>query len=457
MNTKNRLDAAPVVSPSFTAPALLHVLTDHFGISPGTTLKVAFSGGLDSHVLLHALCQLRDVTRWQVSAVHVDHNLQAVSTAWAQHCQQVCVALDVSCMVESVTVNNIIENGLEAAERRARYACLTRHIGAGEVLLSAHHLDDQAETLLLQLMRGSGVHGLASMPAMVKFSKGHLARPLLGFTRRALAAYAALHRLQWVEDASNSDTRMARNFLRQRIFPLLQERWPGAAAQLGRSARHAADAVEMLDEIAQADVRQCQSTGKSTLSISALLLLSLPRQRNLIRYWLRTLGFQAPSTLWLDRILEQAHVEPRTRHAAVRWPGVEVRRYRDQLTVLPVRVTPDSHLRISWNPPEPLIIAGTGLALHAEPVSGSGLSQQRIRQAPLTIRLRQGGERCLLPRRGHHHSLKKLLQEAGVPPWERERLPLIYVGEELAAVSDRWVCEPYAAHADEPGWRLVVE
>ena len=230
MNTKNRLDAAPVVSPSFTAPALLHVLTDHFGISPGTTLKVAFSGGLDSHVLLHALCQLRDATRWQVSAVHVDHNLQAVSTAWAQHCQQVCAALGVSCMVESVTVNNIIEDGLEAAARRARYACLTRHIGAGEVLLSAHHLDDQAETLLLQLMRGSGVHGLASMPAMVKFSKGHLARPLLGFTRRALAAYAALYRLQWVEDASNSDTRMARNFLRQRIFPLLQERWPGAAA-----------------------------------------------------------------------------------------------------------------------------------------------------------------------------------------------------------------------------------
>ncbi len=447
----------PVASSSFTAPALFRVLTGQLGVAPGATLKVAYSGGLDSHVLLHALCQLRVAPRWQVSAVHVDHNLQPASATWAQHCRQVSAELGVPCTVESVTVKNISEEGLEAAARRARYASISRHIGAGEMLLTAHHLDDQAETLLLQLLRGSGVHGLASMPAMVNFSKGQLARPLLGFSRRALAEYAAIHRLQWVDDTSNSDTRLARNFLRQRVFTLLQERWPSAAAQLSRSARHAADAAELLDEIARSDVRQCQVGKKTTLSIAALLLLSLPRQRNLVRYWLRALGFQAPSTVWLDRILQQAHTEPRTRHAAIRWPGVEVRRYRDELTALPARAAPDSHLRVTWNPPEPLIIAGTGLALHAESVCGVGLSQQRIRQAPLTIRLRQGGERCLLSRRGHHHSLKKLLQEAGVPPWERERLPLIYVGDELAAVSDRWVCEPYAADADELGWRLVVE
>ncbi len=442
---------------SFSPQALARVLADRLGITPDTPLKIAFSGGLDSHVLLHALCALRDPLRSGITAVHIDHGLQKNSSAWAQHCVQVCAGLGVSCLVERVDVRKIHEEGLEAAARRARYTRLARHVGAGEVILTAHHVDDQAETVLLQLLRGAGVQGLAAMPVLVEFSAGHLARPLLEFTRHELETYAKAHGLRWIEDTSNQDTRLARNFLRHRIFPLVGERWPGAARQLARSARHAAEAAGLLDELAATDILSCRASSGTALSVAALRRLPPPRRRNLIRYWLRAQGLQAPSTMHLDQIMALTENEPRSRHALIRWPGTDVHRFHDELVAFPARGPLDTALCLSWDPLMSLEIPGSGLRLRSEPVVGAGLSRERIGNTRLTVRLRQGGETCQLAGRRHHHKLKKLLQEAGIPPWERERLPLVYADDELAAIGDRWVCEPYAAHTDEPSWKLVLE
>lgn len=442
-------------TPVFTPLALANVLR-RLGLSADTPLIVAFSGGLDSCVLLHALVRLRAPLALNLRAVHVDHGLHPHSSGWAAQARLTCERLDIPCAVERVQVTEIRGYGLEDAARRVRYAALARHVGPGEVLLTAHQADDQAETVLLHLLRGAGVHGLAAMPAIMPFHAGRLARPLLDFTRAQLAVWAVQENLSWIEDSSNQDLRLARNYLRHRVFPALEAHWPGAALRLARSAGLAAEAVELLDELAEADWNVCHGTEQSRLSVSALRGLPTPRLRNLLRYWLRRQGFQVPTTVHLDQVMAQVRHDPRSNRALIRWPGAEVRRYRDELMACRPHHEPDSTLTIFWNLPEVLEIPGIG-RLHAEPARGCGLSRARIERAPLTVALRRGGETCRLPGRAHHHKLKKLLQAAGIPPWERRRLPLVYADGELAAIGDRWVCEPFAAHGDEPGWKLRLE
>ena len=440
----------------FPIQALADVLV-RLGLLPGTTLKVAFSGGLDSHVLLRALSRLRQEHPFRLSAIHVNHGLHRDADEWARHCARICADLDVECRVERIHVADIREHGLEAAARRARYACLAGHVGPDEALLTAHQRDDQAETVLLQLLRGAGVHGLAAMPEIAGFSRGRLARPLLGFSRAQLLAYARAENLQWIEDPSNRNEHLARNFLRHRVFPRLEQRWPGASEQIARSAGFAAEAAEQLDILAESDWNGCRAPDTFALSIAALGRLPAPRARNLVRYWLRRQGFQAPSALHLDQILAQVAHEPRSRQALIRWPQAEVRRYRDELVALKPGHDTKPASGLTWNPLESLELPDVGLRLRALATQGEGLSQARIGAVPLTVRWRRGGEICRLPGRVHHHKLKKLLQEAHVPPWERQRLPLVYVDGELAAIGDRWVCEPFVARAGEAGWKLRLE
>jgi len=439
---------------AFSHSSLADVL-HRLGLSSATPLTVAFSGGLDSCVLLHALDRLREPLALTLRAVHVDHGLHAHSAHWARQAQQTCAQLNIPCTVERVQVTQIRGHGLEDAARRARYAALARHVGPGGVLLTAHQADDQAETVLLQLLRGTGVHGLAAMPAMTPFHQGRLARPLLDFTRAQLAAWAGQENLQWIDDTSNQDLRFSRNYLRQQIFPLLEAHWPEASRRIAHSAGMAAEAAELLDELAETDWHGCRGA-EGRLSVSALRGLTPPRRRNLVRYWLRRQGFLTPTAMHLDQVLAQVTRDPPSNRAVIRWPGTEVCRYRDELMAQKPRIEPDSRWRTGWNLPDALEIPGVGL-LRAEPVRGDGLSQERIERVPLIVGLRQGGEICRLPGRAHHHKLKKLLQEAGIPPWERQRLPLVYVNGELVAIGDRWVCEPYAARGDELGWKLRID
>lgn len=426
------------------------------GLSSATPLIVAFSGGLDSCVLLCALGRLRESLALNLRAVHVDHGLHPHSADWARQAQLTCARLNISCAVERVQVTQTRGHGLEDAARRARYACLARHVGPGEVLLTAHQADDQAETVLLQLLRGTGVHGLAAMPAMTTFRQGRLARPLLEFTRAQLTAWAGRENLEWIEDTSNTDLRFSRNYLRHRVFPLLEARWPEASRRIARSAGMAAQAAGLLDDLAEADWSGCRAVDEARLSVSAVQRLSPSRRRNLVRYWLRQQGFLPPTAMHLDQVLAQVMKEPRAKQAMIRWPGTEVCRYRDELIAQRPRNAMDPDWSIHWNLTDSLEIPGVGY-LRAEKSRGDGLSCERIGQHPILVGLRQGGEVCRLPGRTHHHKLKKLLQEAGVPPWERQRLPLVYVNGELAAIGDRWVCEPYAARANERGWKLRLD
>jgi tRNA(Ile)-lysidine synthase len=451
VNLKSRPDSA------FSPAALTTVLTQRLGIPPGSPLKVAFSGGLDSHVLLHALCALRGAHSLSVTALHVDHGLQPASSDWARHCRDVCRTLDVPLIVERVTITRRQRDGVEAAARNARYTCLERHVGPDEVMLTAHHQDDQAETLVLQLLRGAGVHGLASMPECTKFSQGLHIRPLLGFSRAQLAAYARTAGLSWIEDASNLDIRLARNFLRHRVIPLLSEHWPSATQTLARSARHAGAAAEILEEIAVMDIGRVESVTDGSLAIPPLLALTPARRRNAVRHWLRRRNMPMPSEKQLVELLRVTERVTATRHAIVRWAGACVERYRDRLLVQPEPGVPVAWTQQAWDLSVPLDIAPTRIRLRSVPRIGEGIAVARLTGHRITVRPRRGGEVCELQGRGHHRKLKKLLQEAGVTPWERARLPLLYVDETLAAVADRWVCAPFAARPGEPSIVLVME
>ena len=441
---------------TFTPALLERVLTEQLTLSSSVPLRVAYSGGLDSHVLLHALAALRAQAPWRVSAIHVDHALHPDSARWAARCREICRELAIPIVVERVAVEDVRAHGLEGAARRARQAVYARLLAPGEVILTAHQRDDQAETVLLQLLRGAGVRGLAAMQALTPFAQGHVARPLLAFGRAALAHYAAAHGLRFIADPSNQDTRIARNFLRARVLPLLAARWPEAAEQLARAAGHSAQALLVLDEIAAGDVALSQAADGG-LRISALQNLGAARRANTLRYWLRMQGVGAPAESVLDQVLAQVQHPSRTQHACIRWAGAELHRYRDTLVLLPPQTEPASEWEESWDPAVPLAIPGTGWRLRAQAAVGAGLGQARLQHRELRVRLRRGGESCRLPGREHRHKLKKMLQDAGVPPWERARLPLVYVDGELAAVADRWVCEPYAARPGEPSFMLVLD
>lgn len=441
---------------AFSVDALARLLAETLGLPAGTLLRVAYSGGLDSHVLLHACARLRERGPWPVAAVHVDHGLCPESAGWAEHCAAVCRALGIPLAVERVRVDGIRERGLEDAARRARYGAFARLLQPDEVLLTAHHRDDQAETMLLQLLRGAGPHGLAAMPPIAPFARGRLARPLLGFARAALRAYAEGQGLAWIEDASNREDRLARSFLRAQILPVLARRWPQAAERLARAARHHAQAAAVLDDVGEADLARVR-VGDEALSLAALATLPPARQANVVRHWIRRRTGRMPPERALEDLLAQLGRCPRSRHALIRWPGAAVERYRDALRLVPAMPAPGAQWEAEWDPGAPLALPGTGWRLRARAGVGAGLAVERLAGRRLRVRLRRGGEICRLPGRAHHHKVKKLLQEAGVPPSERARLPFLYVDGDLAAIGDRFVCEPYAARAGEPGLLIEIE
>ena len=444
----------------FSPEALATQLFQRWRIHAGATFRVAYSAGMDSHVLLHALASLRQAYPFSLSAIYIDHGLQPQSMDWGEHGARICRDLSVSYSVHRVVVTATSRDGLEAAARRARYDQLDRQLQAGEFLLTAHHQDDQAETILLQMLRGAGVPGMAAIPPRAPFGRGELLRPLLGFSRTSLHAYAAANALRWVEDPSNRDLRWRRNFVRSDVLPRIEQYWPEARQVLARTAMHASEALELLDEVAVEDLAECRHPDRNrylhTLSATAVCRLTPARQRNLLRYWLRTQNYMVPGTHQLDELLRQVTTESRSRHARIQWTGGEVWRYRDRLVVVPRQQLPDSRLDVAWDVTGPLQLPNVG-RLHAKSSRGAGVSRNRLTSTELRVRLRQGGENLRLPGRAHRHALKKLLQAEGVPPWERSRLPLFYANDELVAVADRWVSADYAAQPDEPALQIVWE
>jgi tRNA(Ile)-lysidine synthase len=407
---------------------------------------IALSGGLDSAVLAHALAATRERHGKSLLAVHVDHQLNPGSGDWTAQCRRLADTLGIEFIAESVSVDSAYAGGLEAAARKVRYEALALHTGGGDWLLSAHHRNDQAETLLLNLMRGSGPAGLAGIGQLTPFASGWLARPLIDVSRVALQAYAKQHELHWIEDPSNEDLRFDRNYLRHAVLPSLEQRWPGVVERLARSAGFAAEAALMLDELAAIDLQRVGGRAPR-IEIEGLLTLSDARQRNLLRYAVRQAGLPAPGAARLATVLDSVLKAREDAQPLVAWEGAEVRRYRGKLYLLPPlseQTWPTEGRAIAAAP----VVLGPDMGvLRLAPGAPRGLSGKIVARG-LCVRTRVGGEEIKLAGQTHTKKLKKLLQEKGVVPWMRERLPLVYAGEELVAVADLWIA---ADAASEPG------
>lgn len=407
---------------------------------PPARLLVGYSGGRDSTVLLHALAT-HPRGAVPLVALHVNHGLQADADAFETHCRARAAALGVAFESRRVTVDRASPTGIEAAARMARYAALADTMRPGDWLLTAHHADDQAETLLMNLMRGSGAAGLAGIAEIRPLGPGQLVRPLLAQRAEDLDAYAAARALDWLDDPSNADTAFDRNFLRQRVLPLLKARWPAGAASAAESARLAGETTALLDELAGLDLETAGTPQR--LELSALASLSAPRQRNLLRHAARRAGLPPPPSRQLDRILEE--LVPARADAAprVRWPGGEARRYRGVLYLLPAHggdpAAPDAML----TPDAPLALGDSQGTLALEP-GDSGIDRE-LAASGLRVEYREGGEAIRTDRRECTHKLKKLFQEQGVVPWMRSRIPLLYAGDSLVAVGDLWIAAEHRA------------
>ncbi|ADE15752.1 tRNA(Ile)-lysidine synthetase [Nitrosococcus halophilus Nc 4] len=416
--------------------------------------RVAYSGGLDSQVLLYSLVQLRpQLPGIALSAFHVDHGLSSRSGQWSQHCRETCSELGVGCEVIKVNARPAKGESPEAAAREARYAALRTRVEKGECLLTGQHQDDQAETVLLQLLRGAGPHGLAAMARVMPFGEGLLLRPLLPFSRAELKAYAEQEGLVWIEDPSNFDVGFDRNYLRHHVLPLLRQRWPGLGRTLSRAAGHQADAAWILDHQAQQELITV-SDGEPGLSVQGLQGLAPPQRRNLLRHWFKREGLPLPDSAHLQRILEEVLPASEDAQPLVAWPGAEVRRYRNRLYTQKPLSPHEATMVLAWEGVEPLILPPqVGGVLVPKMTQGFGLDAEQWRRSPITVRFRQGGERIHLADRSSSCTLKKLFQERGIPPWQRTRIPMIYVGEKLAWVAEIGIARDFAA---EPGREGVM-
>lgn len=413
-------------------------------LAAAAPLCVAFSGGEDSTALLSLLAELPTV-RPRLRAVHIDHGLHPHSRSWARACRARCRLLKVPFVARRLRLARTKGQSLEAVARSGRYAALAAALRPGEVLLSAHHLEDQLETVLLQLLRGAGLPGLAAMPAVAPLGAGVLVRPLLGVSRAQLRAVVQARDLRCLEDPSNADETFDRNYLRRQVLPALVQRWPAAARTVARSARHIGAAQDLLDLLARADV--ARAADGAALSVAALRALPLERRRNALRFWISRSGRAAPDALRLEEIAVTLLAARKEANPVVSWGPTTVQRHAGRLTLDTLRPLSAGY-ELTWNPrdtPRLTLPAGCGrlelVQTRHGRIDATALPMQ------LTVRPRRGGERLRPRSGGPSRSLKSLLQSEGISLIERRTVPLLFAGEALVAAGDLWVDARWQAGA----------
>lgn len=438
---------------SFDTELILQKIRELCGSS---ALWVAYSGGMDSHVLLHLLATHRNKFSQKIQVVHVDHQLQSQSADWAEHCQQIAESLQLPFHSLQVTVTDINQSGLESAARSERYHAINKLMNGEGILLTGQHLQDQAETLMLQLLRGAGNRGLGAMKTVSFWQNMPIVRPLVDISRESLLDYATTHQLQWIEDPSNQNTEINRNFLRHQVWPLLQSRWPAINQNLARSAQNLQESQTLLDELAQDDLFNIEAELQDhSINIDKLLALSDARQRNVLRFFMKTLNIALPSRINLQRILDEVCSAAVDGQPQVSWHEYIARRYQNRLylhnsiSLSPVvlaelihnqlpRLLDDKH-RLVWQ-------AQQGRGIRAELFSSG-----------LTLKYRQGGEKIRLAGKTHHQSVKKLFQQWQIPVWQRDTIPLLFAGQQLVAIVGYACAEMAKPKSDQTGWVPMIE
>ncbi len=430
----------------------VHKLTHNLQLLAAQNIYIAYSGGIDSHVLLH-LCASVENQKPKITAVYINHGLQAGAENWGKHCGQVCHDLGVNFLSLTIHAEAKLGESPEEAARNARYAALKPLLAKDDVLLVAQHAEDQLETVLLQLFRGSGLKGLSGMPDNMAFGEGRLIRPLLGFFKAAIIEYAKSHGLQWIEDPSNQRTHFDRNFLRNDIIPKLKQRWPSLDLTVSRSARHCANAQDLLDAVANDGLTMVLSPSDNTLSINRLQSYPALQQPSIIRQWFQCLGLKMPSEDVVQRILGEVIAAREDADPVLSTQGRCIRRYRDSVYCL--KPSPQKlEDQFVW-PSDTVLLQITDNWAYEILESASGIPVEQWRNSSITVSFRSGGETIELPGRKGHHDLKKLFQEIGIPPWERIMIPLIYLDSKLAAVGEHWVNAEFYCEMKEPCLRII--
>lgn len=399
---------------------------------------VAYSGGIDSSVLLHAVSLIAKPGKHEVQAIHVNHQIHQDSHQWSQHCLDYCHALNIPIKTVEVNVQVHKQHGVEGAARAARYAAFASALHEKDVLLTAHHADDQVETLLLQLLRGAGPGGLSGCAAETTFAEILLLRPLLNITRQEIEYYAKQHDLGWIEDPSNQSTQHNRNYLRHHVIPRLQQRWPQLHKTISRSAQWQSESVTLLDELARLDL-SAEDVSSYKLDLAHILPLNHLRKKNALRYWIRQHQYPVPSAQILEHIIKDVLLAAGDAESCVRWRDCELRKYREYLYLQKQLPEHDQMQVLEWPIQQPLKLTGIKMTLTQDALASFGIALAK--NQILQVRFRQGGE-VMRPRgRGCQKTLKALFQEAAVPPWLRDRIPLLFKDERLICVWGFWVAE----------------
>jgi len=412
-------------------------------------LLLALSGGLDSSVLLHLLAALRPLLGFELYALHVHHGLSPNADAWAALCEQQCQLLDVPITITRVNVDQASKSGVEAAARLLRYQALfdeQRAIQA-DFVVTAHHQDDQAETLLLQLLRGAGVKGLSSMAAVDQTRS--LMRPLLGVPRRILFDYAVQHNLAWCDDESNDNTKYERNFIRHEVMPILQERYPSVQSVIARTASHLAEASSLLEVLAEMDAQDI--VVNSSICLQGLAQLGMVRAKNLLRWWFAQHKLAMPTSDHLAEMLEQLLNAKPDAELSINIQHFTLRRYQQRAYLCIAQVS--EPFDMVWNGEATLTVPNGGL-LTFKQVQGAGLAL-KFGMTRLRITNRSGGERFKPDVTRPTRTLKHLLQAANIPPWQRDHVPLIYWQDSLACVPGIGIAHELKAAEGESGLEVT--
>ena len=416
-------------------------------LPPCGALVVAYSGGTDSHVLLHVLAKHAGDIGCTLRAAHVNHRLQPQSDAWERHCAAVCAELGVPLAAAQVNQTPPAGESIEAWARRQRYRLLRQLAGDAGVLVTAHHARDQAETFLLRSLRGAGTEGLSGIAVTALIEGLRVVRPMLHVAKEQVDRYAARYGLRVIEDPSNQSLSHDRNFLRQVILPQLRARWPAVDEVWSRNTIQLHRDAALLQGLTGVVLERLQRDG--ALDLVGLSKEPSELQRAVVRLWLRRRGAVPPAQRELEQLLTQAYGAANDRNPVVRLGDREVRRFQHRLYLLPVLPVPVPEFHAFWDPHSRLALpSGELLAFER---TGDGFAIDLLGGAAIEVRLRRGGEQCR-PRRGAcRQKLKHLFQQLSVPPWERSLVPLLFVDGELAAIANYLIAEEYRAGPMQPG------